>query len=96
MWIGPGASTIQDLVLPRMRAVASASYLLAVTFIGLALGPYSVGRMSVAFGDLRTAMIAAMAANLLAIVFLVLAMRSLPQAEATRIERARDAGEVIA
>src|SRR5262249_32291742 len=28
MWIGVGAATVQDLVLPRMRATASAAYLL--------------------------------------------------------------------
>ncbi|MBW2281706.1 MAG: MFS transporter [Deltaproteobacteria bacterium] len=93
MWIGPGASTIQDLVLPRMRAVASASYLLIITFIGLALGPYTVGRLSVALDDLRTAMILAMAMNAVAVFFLVLAARTLPEDERTRVERARAAGE---
>ena len=39
MWIGAGASTVQDLVLPRLRAIVAATYLLAMTFIGLALGP---------------------------------------------------------
>jgi MFS family permease len=93
MWIGPGASMVQDLVLPRMRAVGSASYLLAITFIGLALGPYTVGRMSVALDDLRTAMILVMAVNGVAVLFLVLAARSLPRDEQTRVQRAIDAGE---
>ena len=62
LWIGPGASTVQDLVLPRMRGSASAAYLLVVTFIGLALGPYTVGRLSVALGDLRTALLCALIA----------------------------------
>ena len=93
MWIGPGASTVQDLVLPRMRAVASASYLLIITFIGLALGPYTVGRISVALDDLRIAMILAMAMNGVAVLFLALGARTLPQDEQTRVERAREAGE---
>ncbi len=93
MWIGPGASTVQDLVLPRMRAVASAAYLLVITFIGLALGPYAVGRMSVALDDLRTAMVLAMAMNVVAVLFLLLATRTLPADEKTRLERARAAGE---
>ena len=38
MWIGVCATTLQDLMLPRMRAVASAAYLLTITFVGLALG----------------------------------------------------------
>ena len=57
MWIGAGASTVQDLVLPRMRAVASAFYLLVLTFVGLALGPYTVGQLSdLPSGDLALAM----------------------------------------
>ena len=93
MWIGPGAATIQDLVLPRMRAVASASYLLVLTFVGLALGPYTVGRLSVAFDSLRTGMIFAFVANLFAVAFLLLACRHLARDEDSRLERARAAGE---
>ncbi len=93
MWIGPGASTVQDLVLPRMRAEASASYLLVITFSGRALGPYTVGRISVALDDLRTAMVLAMAMNVVAVLFLLLATRTLPADEKTRLERARAAGE---
>jgi len=95
MWIGPGASTVQDLVLPRMRAIASAAYLLVVTFIGLALGPYTIGRLSVALGDLRSAMMLALCANAVAVVLFFLAARHLPRDEATRLDRARVAGELI-
>ncbi len=49
MWLGPGAGTVNDLVMPRMRAMASAFYLLMVTFIGLALGPFTMGQLSDAF-----------------------------------------------
>ena len=45
LWIGPGASTVQDLIAPRLRATASAAYLLVVTF-GLALGLYTIGRLA--------------------------------------------------
>ena len=49
---------------PRaLRATASAAYLLVVTFIGLALGPYTIGRLSVALGDLRLAMLLALLVN---------------------------------
>jgi len=85
LWIGPGASTVQDLVAPRMRAIASAAYLLVVTFIGLALGPYVIGRVSVALDDLRMAMASALIVNLLALVMLGLAARHLAADE----ERAR-------
>ena len=95
MWIGPAAASVQDLVLPRMRAVASASYILVITFVGLALGPYTVGRISVATGDLPFAMMLAFSANAGAFVFLLLATRHLPRDETTREERAIAAGEVL-
>jgi MFS family permease len=82
LWIGPGASTVQDLVAPRLRATASAAYLLVVTFIGLALGPYTIGRLSVAVGDLGTAMLLALVVNPVAVVLLLLAARHLPADEA--------------
>jgi MFS family permease len=93
MWIGVGAATIQDLVLPRMRATASAFYLLVITFIGLALGPYSIGLVSDRLGDLRGAMLLSLLANGVALVLVLLAARSLERDEATRTERARAAGE---
>ncbi|HEX5758756.1 MAG TPA: MFS transporter [Thermoanaerobaculia bacterium] len=93
LWLGPGASTVQDLVLPRLRAVASAEFLLVVTFVGLALGPYTIGRLSVALGDLRPALLWALLANGAALACLLFAARHLPRDEETRWERARAAGE---
>jgi MFS family permease len=88
LWIGPGASTVQDLVLPRMRGTASAAYLLVVTFIGLALGPYVVGRLSVALGNLRLALLCALGADAVAVVLLALAAGHLPDDEAARARAA--------
>ena len=69
----------------RLRGTASAAYLLVVTFIGLALGPYTIGRLSVALGDLRSAMLWALLVNPVAALCLWRASRSLdrqgPQAE---------------
>jgi MFS family permease len=93
LWIGPAASTVQDLVLPRMRGSASAAYLLVVTFIGLAMGPYTIGRMSVALGDLRAALLISLIANLLAAVLILVAGRRLPADEQGLLARARAAGE---
>jgi MFS family permease len=93
LWIGPGASTVQDLVLPRMRAVASAAYLLVVTFVGLALGPYTIGRLSVALGDLRLAMACALVANVCAAACLWHAMRRIAHDRGSLLERARAVGE---
>jgi MFS family permease len=95
MWIGVSATTLQDLMLPRMRAVASAAYLLAITFIGLALGPYTIGRISVET-DLRIGMWAGLSVNLVAFAAALLALRTLAADEASRVERARAAGEVDA
>ncbi len=87
MWIGVGASTVQDLMLPRMRAVASAAYLLVVTFIGLAMGPYTIGKLSDLF-DLRTALLLGLGANAIAIVCIAMASRHLVHDEATLAQRA--------
>ncbi len=103
MWIGPAASTVNDLVLPRMRAIASAFYILMVTFIGLALGPYTIGQISdtiLATGAspadaLREGMLWALCILGLSLVMLILAARSLPAEEASRLERARALGESV-
>jgi MFS family permease len=93
LWLGPGASTVQDLVLPRMRSLASAAYLLLVTLVGLALGPYCVGQLSAATGDLRLALSLGLLGYGAGAAFLVRATRTLARDEATRLARARAAGE---
>ena len=95
MWLGPGASTVQDLVLPRMRASASAAYLLVITFVGLAMGPYTVGRISLALGNLRAAILCALCANALALLCAGLALRRVRDDVASRLDRARAAGEAF-
>ncbi|MFU8817066.1 MAG: spinster family MFS transporter [Pseudomonadales bacterium] len=97
MWIGPGASTLQDLVLPRMRATCGAVYLLTVTFLGLALGPYTIGQISGTLDDhLGHAILIGLTVSALAVLFLLLAMRHLPGDESSLLQRARQAGETIA
>src|SRR5262249_48743529 len=101
LWVGPGATTVNELVLPRMRAVASAFYLLVVTFIGLALGPYLVGRVSDVYAAdgadpgaaLRAAMHLALVPFALSGLMFFLAWSRVGAAEATKLERARAAGE---
>jgi MFS family permease len=102
MWTGPAATTLNDLLLPRMRAISSAFYILMITFIGLALGPYLIGYVSdgiTASGiesgpALQQAMIYALGMLGIASLFTIAAFRFLPGDEATRMQRARDAGEV--
>ncbi|MEM7283173.1 MAG: MFS transporter [Pseudomonadota bacterium] len=99
-WIGSGASTINDLVMPRMRATASAFYLLMNTFIGLALGPYLIGQISDFNGqtmDSGSALRSAISWGLLmfgvSMVFLLGAVRYLRRDEDSRVERAVSFGE---
>lgn len=93
LWLGPGISTVADLVLPRMRALATAAFLLVNTLIGLAMGPYAIGRLSVATGDLRIAMSLGLAGYVIAVLFFLLASRTMERDETSRLDRARAAGE---
>jgi MFS family permease len=103
LWLGAGATAVNELVLPRLRALASAFYLLLITFIGLALGPYTMGRLSDFFAQggadtgaaLRLAMSLGLGMLCVAIGALWLASRFLPAEEASRLERARAAGERV-
>ena len=93
--VGAAGATVQDLVLPRMRGTATAVFLLASTLIGLALGPYVVGRVSLATDSLATGMLSLLIAAPFAIGSFVLLYRMLPRAETSLLERARAAGEPV-
>ncbi len=98
---GVPPTTAADLVMPRMRAVAGAYYILMNTFIGLALGPYVMGQLSDMFqaggmndaDALRTAIAVSLFTFIPALVFLVLAQKHLPREEASRLSRAGALGE---
>lgn len=92
-WLGPGTSTVQDLVLPRMRATGAAMYFLTTTFIGAGLGPYTVGRLSLALGDLGAAILISLGILALAAVFFTLAARHMGDAETSMGGRVKRAGE---
>ena len=104
MWIGAAASTVNDLVMPRMRAQASAYYILMNTFVGLALGPYLIGQLSDQYvasgmggGDaLRLAMTWGSGMLLIAMVFMGLATKYLEADEKSRLDRAKALGESVA
>ena len=93
--LGAAAAQSQDLVLPRMRGTATATFFIGTTLIGLALGPYLAGAISAATGSLSTGVIALLAASPISTGLLLWAWRTLPLAESTMIERARAAGEPI-
>jgi MFS family permease len=94
---------INDLVLPRMRATASAFYLLMITFVGLALGPFAIGKLSdhlaasgATPGDaLRYAQLSALAILAIPTVVILIATRYLVRDRASVLERARAAGEAV-
>lgn len=94
-WVGAAVATLQDLVLPRMRATAGATYILGTTMIGLALGPYFAGKMSVLAGSLQYGIAALYVVPPLTVIGLWIGARHLARLEATKIERAREAGEPI-
>lgn len=91
--LGAAAATTQDLVLPRMRGTATATFLLATTLVGLALGPYMAGQVSTMTGNLSIGILSMLIAAPIGTVLLILAYRTVPEAERTLIERARLAGE---
>lgn len=89
--LGAAAATTQDLVLPRMRGTATASFFLATTLVGLGLGPYMVGAISDVSGSLRIGILSLIGVAPISLALLIYAYRALPEAEATIAGRARAA-----
>jgi MFS family permease len=102
LWSGAGSSIITSLVLPRMRASATALYLAMITFIGLAMGPYLIGYMSDGFRAggmesaeaLRRSLQFGLLVFIVVIVFSLLMKRHLLADLNSRQERAAAAGEL--
>lgn len=95
--LGAAAATTQDLVLPRMRGTATASFFLGTTLVGLAFGPYLVGQISdltgtmvdgKLVGNLRVGILSMIAVAPIGVALLIHAYRNVPIAEATVRERA--------
>ena len=93
--LGAAGATTMDLVLPRMRGMATATFFIGTTLIGLALGPYIAGKVSTVTGSLSTGLLSLLAAAPISVAALVYLYRSLPAAEASLLERARAAGEPV-
>lgn len=89
--LGAAAATTQDLVLPRMRGTATASFFLATTLVGLAIGPYMVGQISELSGSMRIGVLSLIGVAPISLALLIYAYRTLPEAEATMAQRARAA-----
>lgn len=92
--LGAAAATSQALVLPRMRGVATATFFLATTLIGLALGPFLAGWVSAnAGGDISFGVRSVLWAAPVGFVCLLAAIKLVPQAARSLVERAAAAGE---
>jgi len=94
-WLPGMLSTIQDLVLPRMRGLVYAVFMLGMTIIGLGTGPYIAGLVSDMTGELRTGILSLYLATPLILLVMVFAIRRVDEAERTKIARATAAGEAI-
>lgn len=88
LWVGAAVATLQDLVLPRMRATAGATYILGTSLVGLALGPYWAGKVAALTGDLATGVFSLFVVPPFTLAALWLASRHIGQLEETREQRA--------
>jgi MFS transporter, Spinster family, sphingosine-1-phosphate transporter len=70
-WLPPLYAILFDQVLPRMRGITASVYLLASTIVGLGMGPYLVGLISDATGDLRSAMLSVNAVAIPLVVLMI-------------------------
>ncbi|MGB3739236.1 MAG: MFS transporter [Pontixanthobacter sp.] len=92
--LGAAAATSQALVLPRMRGAATATFFLATTLIGLALGPFLAGYVSAQNdGDLSQGMLATLWIAPIGFLCLLGALKMVPAANRTLLARATAAGE---
>ena len=88
LWVGAAVATLQDLVLPRMRGTAGATYILGTSLVGLAIGPYWAGKIAALTGDLATGVSALYIVTPFTLIALWIASRRVGELEATREERA--------
>ncbi len=94
--LGAAAASSQALVLPRMRGMATAIFFLSTTLIGLGIGPFLAGYVSaVSPGGLSTGLLTTLVAAPFGLVLLLLALKLVPAAGGSVVERARAAGEEI-
>lgn len=94
--LGAAAASSQALVLPRMRGLATATFFLSTTLLGLGLGPFMAGYVSATNGDdLALGVLSTLVAVPFGFVLLLAALKLVPAAGSTMIERAREAGENV-
>jgi len=95
--LGAAAASSQALVLPRMRGIATATFFLATTLVGLGLGPFMAGYVSAINGDdLSKGVLSTLVVTPFGLVLLIGALALVPRAMAEMRQRAKEAGEVFA
>jgi MFS family permease len=87
-WMPPLYAILYDQVLPRMRGLTASLYLLAMTILGMGIGPYLVGLLSDATGNLRASMLSINAVAVPIVVLMLLIARRAARDEAALLERA--------
>ncbi len=87
-WLPPLYAIMYDQVLPRMRGITASVYLLVSTILGLGIGPYVVGVLSDASGDLRGSMLTINAVAIPIVVLMLLVGRRAQRDEQALMERA--------
>lgn len=94
--LGAAAASSQALVLPRMRGLATATFFLSTTLIGLGIGPFMAGYVSATNGDdLSFGILSTLVVVPVGVLLLITAIRLVPAASASVVDRARAAGEVM-
>ena len=80
-----------------MRGTATATFFLATTLVGLALGPYMAGYVSSQNeGDLSIGVLSTLWITPIDLALLIGALRLVPKANLSLLERAAAAGEPVA
>ncbi len=81
IWLSSAASLTQELVLPRLRGVSAAVLALAMTLVGLGVGPYLSGLISDATGSLRLGMLSMLVVTPVVIGLVLVSMRHVERVE---------------
>ncbi|HEX9805557.1 MAG TPA: MFS transporter, partial [Alteraurantiacibacter sp.] len=96
LWLPPIYSLYYDLVLPRMRGMASSTYIIVSTLLGLGMGPYFVGIVSDRNGgDLGQAIVSINVVAPVIVLILIYVLTRIQRDEDSVRTRARMAGEPV-
>jgi MFS family permease len=91
---GANGAMVQDLVLPRMRGAAAASYTLVAIVVSSATGPYWAGKVSAVTGSLTAGLLSVLSLLPFALLLMWLTARRLPaETPEKRLALAELAGE---